>query len=121
MPVKNRHYALIQTVGYGIQAIQPHPMDVAARVPVDLAIVGSAGMARGRQPAHSEQPQSPFGGTGGSCFGDTSGPLFVNNTNQVAAVVSHGDSNTCHGADYSWRVDNAEAYAFVEQYLNPPA
>ena len=59
-----------------------------------------------------------MGGVGGSCFGDSGGPVFVNNTNQVIAVVSYGPSQTCHGADYSWRVDTQAARLFVSQFLD---
>ena len=61
---------------------------------------------------------SKVGGVGGSCFGDSGGPVLVNNTNQVIAVVSYGPSQTCHGADYSWRVDTAAAYEFVNGFLD---
>ena len=44
--------------------------------------------------------------------------MFVNDTNQVLAVVSFGFSATCHGADYSWRVDTDNSYAFVLPFLD---
>ena len=43
--------------------------------------------------------------------------MFVNDTNQVIAVVSFGYSGTCHGADYSWRVDTVDSYDFVGSFL----
>jgi secreted trypsin-like serine protease len=67
---------------------------------------------------HTLNNPSEVGGVGGSCFGDSGGPVFVNNTNQVVAVVSYGFSATCHGADYSWRVDTAPARLFVSQFLD---
>ena len=36
---------------------------------------------------------------------------------QVIAVVSYGFSGTCHGADYSWRVDTQESYDFILPFL----
>jgi secreted trypsin-like serine protease len=57
-------------------------------------------------------------GRGGTCFGDSGGPVLVNNTNQVIAVVSFGFSPTCHGADYSWRVDTQDSYDFILPFLN---
>ena len=62
--------------------------------------------------------QREVGGRGGSCFGDSGGPVFVNDTNQVLAVVSYGPSGTCHGADYSWRVDTVDAHGFVAGFLD---
>ena len=46
------------------------------------------------------------------------GPVFINNTNDVIAVVSYGFSGTCHGADYSWRVDTIDSYAFLAAYID---
>lgn len=44
--------------------------------------------------------------------------MLVNNTNQVIAVVSFGFSPTCHGADYSWRVDTQDSYDFILPFLD---
>jgi hypothetical protein len=44
--------------------------------------------------------------------------VLINNTNDVLAVVSFGFSLTCHGADYSWRVDIAESQEFVQAFLD---
>ena len=45
--------------------------------------------------------------------------MFENDTNEVLAVVSFGPSRTCHGADYSWRVDTQSSYDFVLPFLVP--
>jgi hypothetical protein len=31
--------------------------------------------------------------------------------------VSFGNSGTCHGADYSWRVDTVNSYDFINGFL----
>jgi hypothetical protein len=115
---KNKNYALIETVGYGIQSVQPKPMDVETRYKSTSRIVELTGNASKGGNLHTLNNPSATGGVGGSCFGDSGGPVFVNNTNQVVAVVSWGNSNTCHGADYSWRVDTTEAQNFLSQYIN---
>ncbi|HEX6139143.1 MAG TPA: trypsin-like serine protease [Candidatus Limnocylindria bacterium] len=113
----SRNSALVETVGYGIQAVQPHPMDEASRWKSTSRIVEINGsIARGGN-LHTLNNPSPIGGVGGSCFGDSGGPAFVNNTNQVIAVVSFGFSPTCHGADYSWRVDTQPSYDFILPFL----
>jgi hypothetical protein len=114
---QSRNSALIETVGYGIQAIQPHPMDIESRYKSTSRIVELNGNQSVGGNLHTLNNPSKVGGVGGSCFGDSGGPLFVNNTNQVVAVVSYGDSATCHGADYSWRVDNQAAYDFIGSFL----
>lgn len=113
----NKNDALVETVGYGIQAIQPHPTEVESRYKSTSRIVELNGNASKGGNLHTLNNPSPIGGTGGSCFGDSGGPVLVNNTNQVIAVVSYGFSGTCHGADYSWRVDTQESYDFILPFL----
>jgi hypothetical protein len=112
-----RNYALVETVGYGIQSIEPKPMDVESRYKSTSRIVEVNGNQSDGGNVHTLNNPSAVGGVGGSCFGDSGGPLFVNNTNIVVAVVSYGFSGTCHGADYSWRVDTVEAQTFLAQFL----
>ncbi len=89
---KSRNSALLETVGYGIQAIQPHPMDIESRYKSTSRIVEVNGNASKGGNLHTLNNPSPIGGTGGSCFGDSGGPLFVNNTNQVVSRWSRTGS-----------------------------
>lgn len=114
---KFRNDTLIETVGYGIQSIQPKPQDEETRYKSTSRIVEINGNSSKGGNLHTLNNPSAVGGVGGSCFGDSGGPLFVNNTNQVVAVVSYGNSLTCHGADYSWRVDTRSSYDFVNAFL----
>ena len=109
--------ALVENVGYGIQSVQPNPMDVETRYKSTSRIVEVNGDASKSGNLHTLNNPSAVGGTGGTCFGDSGGPVFVNNTNRVVAVVSYGFSGTCHGADYSWRVDTQDSYAFLTPFL----
>jgi Trypsin len=115
---KSRNQALIETVGYGIQSVQPKPKDVDTRYKSTSRIVEVNGNISDGGNVHTLNNPSAVGGRGGSCFGDSGGPLFVNNTNEVVAVVSFGNSLTCHGADYSWRVDTQPSYDFILQFLD---
>ncbi|MBA2279887.1 MAG: trypsin-like serine protease [Acidimicrobiia bacterium] len=114
---RGRNDALVETVGYGIQSVQPNPMNVESRYKSTSRIVENRGNAASSGNLHTLNNPSAQGGRGGSCSGDSGGPVFVNNTNDVVAVVSYGFSGTCHGADYSWRVDTADAYEFLGHYL----
>jgi hypothetical protein len=114
----DRNTSLIETVGYGIQSVQPHPMDVETRYKSTSRIASLTGRASKEGNVHTLNNPSAIGGVGGSCFGDSGGPLLVNDTNKVVAVVSYGDSNTCHGADYSWRVDTAPSQDFILPFLD---
>lgn len=115
---RNRNVALIESVGYGIQSIQPKPMDIESRYKSTSRIVEVNGKASTSGNLHTLNNPSPIGGRGGTCSGDSGGPLFVNNTNDIVAVVSYGFSGTCHGADYSWRVDTQSSYDFILPFLD---
>lgn len=114
---RHRNDAIVETVGYGTQSVQPHPQSDDDRYKSTSRIVQVNGSISRGGNLHTLNNPSPVGGTGGSCFGDSGGPVLVNDTNQVLAVVSFGFSGTCHGADYSWRVDTQDSYDFIGLYV----
>jgi hypothetical protein len=115
---RNRNSALVENVGYGIQSVQPRPMDETTRYKSTSRIAEVNGRASTSGNLHTLNNPSAVGGRGGTCFGDSGGPVLVNNTNKVIAVVSYGFSATCHGADYSWRVDTVNSYRFLDDYVS---
>ena len=115
---KLRNTNLVETVGLRDPVGPTASCRHREPVQVDLTIVEITGNQATGGNLHTLNNPSAVGGVGGSCFGDSGGPVFVNNTNQVIAVVSYGPSQTCHGADYSWRVDTAAAYEFVNGFLD---
>jgi hypothetical protein len=46
--------------------------------------------------------------TGGTCFGDSGGPNFIEDTNVIAGVTSYGLNRTCAGTGGVYRVDRAD-------------
>lgn len=115
---RGRNNVVVENVGYGIQSVEPHPMDVESRFKSTSRIVEVNGNISEGGNLHTLNNPSETGGRGGTCFGDSGGPVFVNDTNRVVAVVSFGFSGTCHGADYSWRVDTVDSYDFVVPFLS---
>ena len=115
---RNRNGALVENVGYGTQSVQPKPMSVDSRFKSTSRIVEVNGRAATSGNLHTLNNPSAIGGRGGTCFGDSGGPVLVNNTNQIIAVVSFGNSLTCHGADYSWRVDTVDSYRFLQPFID---
>ena len=114
----NPNDALVESVGYGTQAVQPKPKAEDSRYKSTSRIVEVNGNASQGGNLHTLNNPSRQGGQGGTCFGDSGGPVLVNDTNQIIAVVSYGPSATCHGADYSWRVDTQDSYDFILPFLD---
>ena len=48
---------------------------------------------------------SPGDGRGGTCSGDSGGPLLSGSTNTIVAVNSFGLNDNCRGNDFMYRVD----------------
>ena len=59
--------------------------------------------------------------TGGTCFGDLGGPIFVSGTTTLVAVVSFGTSSTCSGTSGAYRIDQPDDLAFLATFgISPP-
>lgn len=59
---------------------------------------------------------NPGGNGGGTCFGDSGGPVFYQDTPIIGAIVSFGNT-PCIGVDYQFRIDTAIALDFIRPYL----
>jgi hypothetical protein len=59
---------------------------------------------------------------GGTCSGDSGGPVFYpQNTNQVVAVTSFGKNATCRGDGYYYRTDRQEVIDWILAHAGPDA
>lgn len=105
-------------VGYGDQgAIPPFAMSDWARYKgsVSLIEVNSAFTGDGQGAKFTNNP-GKGNGSGGTCFGDSGGPVFHGDSNIVGAVVSWGIT-PCIGVDYQFRIDTELAQDFILPYL----
>ena len=62
--------------------------------------------------------QNDGGSRGGTCSGDSGGPVFYPSTsNVIVAVTSFGRTspNDCQGNDYSYRLDRQEVIDWIDQ------
>jgi hypothetical protein len=58
---------------------------------------------------------NPSTGNGGTCVGDSGGPHFLEDTEIIVSVTSHGDS-FCRSTDWTARVDTSDALDFIRAY-----
>ena len=59
------------------------------------------------------------GGRVGTCFGDSGGPIFAGDTNEVLAVNSWVQNWSCGGLGFPYRVDTADVQKWMKSVLNP--
>jgi hypothetical protein len=106
-------------VGYGLQGVlTPFYAGERARYRGEVSLVGTNGTWNGD--GHSATFTNNPGagnGSGGSCFGDSGGPVFRGD--EVVAVVSWGVS-PCIGVDYQFRTDTVLAQDFLAEHLPKP-
>lgn len=109
---RGRNRATFTVVGYGLQKTRPTG-DVAVRIRleatsqlVNLRSSLTAGF-------NLQTSANPGGGRGGTCFGDSGGPIFYDASNIIVAVTSFGLSPNCTGVDYAFRIDQADVLAWI--------
>jgi len=56
---------------------------------------------------------NPGNGKGGTCGGDSGGPLLYDSTNTIVAVNSFGLNEWCRGSDFMYRVDQAAVQSWI--------
>jgi len=101
-------------VGYGMQGYIPaFYSDIWARYAGTTQLVELNSTWDGGQSAkYTNNP----GIGGGTCYGDSGGPIFYSNTNIIVAVVSWGQT-PCIGVDYNFRTDIKTSQDFIDSYL----
>lgn len=108
---------IIETAGYGIQEIKPEFISVDERWKSTSMVVNLVSALTDGWNVHTSNNPSEANGQGGTCFGDSGGGVYLNNTNIVVAVVSFGLNSICKGADYSARTDIADSQDFILPFL----
>jgi hypothetical protein len=102
-------------VGYGLQGVLPDYQADKERYAGDVKLnnLGSA-----YTDGYNIQVSSnPGNNSGGLCFGDSGGPVFLDGTNVVVAVNSFVLNNYCRGNGYSYRTDISDTQDFLANYL----
>lgn len=113
--IQNSKDNLFTVVGYGMQGyIKPFYEDTWQRYNGNVKLIELNSTFNGT--THAKFSNNPGNTSGGSCYGDSGGPVFYGNSNMLTAVVSWGIT-PCIGVDYQTRVDTASSLDFVRQFL----
>lgn len=125
---KGRKKNTVTAVGYGLNRIVDNPVKgpihiawdgmrrqadlmvvntkgVAGLGPFSRAFEGSGSIALSGDAAH-----------GGTCFGDSGGPILVG-TDTIGAVTSFGLNGNCAGIGGAYRIDQQDDLDFIQSFL----
>ena len=58
---------------------------------------------------------------GGTCFGDSGGPYFVEGTREIVAITSFGTNDNCAGTGGAYRIDQPDDIDFLATYGVTPS
>jgi hypothetical protein len=99
--------------GYGLSDQDPRPVSFRERLMANsYAINNEAPITEFNLKTTANASQ----GKGGTCNGDSGGPVFFYGTNVIAAVTSFGQNGQCKGQDFSYRLDRTP----VLNWINDP-
>ena len=107
---KKKQDARFTSSGYGLSDQDPVPVSFRERLMARSYLV------------NNEAPITEFNlkttanasqGKGGTCNGDSGGPIFFQGTRTIVAVTSFGMNPQCKGLDFSYRLDRAEVLAWI--------
>jgi secreted trypsin-like serine protease len=107
-------------VGYGLQSVVPTLQADRVRYRADVQLIdvnGTAGIPAGTSASFTNNPGGG-NGEGGTCFGDSGGPIFYQDSNVIAAITSYGLNNNCAGTGGGYRVDTVDDQAFINSFLD---
>jgi len=104
--------------GYGLQQVRPVTEANLTRLVAEVRLINlSNSLTDGFNLHHTNAP----GTGGGTCFGDSGGPVFLAGTQTVVGVTSFGLSQNCGGNGFAYRVDTQAAQDFIATGYAAPA
>lgn len=99
--------------GYGLSDQDPVPVSFRKRLMATSYLVNNEAPIT---EFNLRTTANPSQGKGGTCNGDSGGPILFEGTRIISAVTSFGYNAQCKGLDYSYRLDRAEVQSWI---LNP--
>jgi secreted trypsin-like serine protease len=101
-----------KVVGYGLQSVKPQLSSLRVRLTADVQLVNlRSALTDGYNLQTTNNPGNGTG-PGGTCFGDSGGPIFTSD-NKIVAVNSFVLNSNCAGASFGYRVDRQPVIDWV--------
>ena len=99
--------------GYGLSDQDPAPVSFRERLMAESYMIEDSS---GLTTYNLKTTANPSQDKGGTCNGDSGGPVFFKGTRTIAAVTSFGMNGQCKGQDFSYRLDRTP----VLNWINDP-
>jgi hypothetical protein len=115
---KNKKNSWFELSGYGLSDQDPVPVSFRKRLTAVSYLVNDTAPVT---EFNLKTTANPSQGKGGTCNGDSGGPVFFGGTNVIAAVTSYGDNAQCKGLDFGYRLDRAPVLSWVNDPNRPDA
>lgn len=113
---------ILTSVGYGVNDLHPEQISLRTRYQAQSFLINLINaMTDGWNIMASNNPGQWTGSedytTGGTCFGDSGGPVFLGGpeSDLVVGITSFGNSG-CAGTDFSYRVDIQDSRDFLSEF-----
>jgi len=110
-----RNKTAVDLVGYGVQ-VQQRGVPPHQWTGLRLRLYAPSELVSGKF-VHSDMfmriALNKGGGSGGTCFGDSGGPILLAGSNTVLAINSYVTNYNCAGVGYSNRVDRPDILAWI--------
>jgi hypothetical protein len=117
---RGRQDTTFKAVGYGLQRINPVFIEAfRVRLQATLNLVTLKGVAGGGKgvPPKTSIWLTANANTGGTCFGDSGGPIFADDSTTIVAVTSYGLNGNCAGIGAGFRIDKEVELEWLNTFL----
>jgi trypsin len=111
---RGRQSTSFDVVGYGLQEVKPRLMQDKDRLWATVQLVNLRNVLTD---GYNIQLTNAKGTGGGTCFGDSGGPVFLQGTNVVVGVNSFVLNENCAGANFAFRVDTESPQSFIWSFF----
>jgi secreted trypsin-like serine protease len=111
---KKKNDIWLTSSGYGVTKWTPRLVSFRERLMADSYIVNLHNSLT--DGFNIQSTANPGGGKGGTCNGDSGGPVFLQGTNTIVGVTSFGLNHRCKGLDFSYRIDRPEVLAWIASH-----
>lgn len=118
---KRKNDTRFTPVGYGLQGGWPNYPGTDDRNQASVMLVNTNG-AFGISPFYPDtvavfSNNAGRAHQGGTCYGDSGGPIFYGDTLTIVAVTSFGMTKTCTGSGGGYRIDQPDDLEFIGSFL----